>query len=117
MRKTNEDTKCMVTSVAIVSMPFLLIFVYSFVNHDYSGALATFLCWMIIGGLISCGVSNAAEEILRHTNKKSEASDWIKAFSISFGVILIGIVLLSILTIVMGIFSDFVKFLKIKYGI
>lgn len=76
MRKTNEDTKCMVTSVAIVSMPFLLIFVYSFVNHYYSGALATFLCWMIIGGLISCGV------------------------------ILIGIVLLSILTIVMGIFSD-----------
>lgn len=117
MSNTNEDTKCIVASVVIISIPFLLLLVYSFVNHDCSGILATFLCWLIIGGLISCGVSNAAEEILRHTNKKSEASDWIKAFAISFGVILIGIVLLSILAIVMGIFSDFVKFIKIKYGI
>lgn len=117
MSNTNEDTKCIVASVVIISIPFLLLLVYSFVNHGYSGALATFLCWMIIGGLISCGVSNTAEEILRHTNKKSEASDWIKAFAISFGVILIGSILLSLLIIVMGIFSDFVQFLKIKYGI
>lgn len=114
---TNEGTKCYVASVVIVSIPFLLLLVYSFVTHDVAGAFAIFLYWLIVGGLISYSVSNAAEKILSRTDKKSEASDWIKAFAISFAVIIAGAIVLTILAFVVGIFSDFVEFLKIKYGL
>ncbi len=115
MRKTNEDTKCLVASIGIVSIPFLLLFVYSFVCRDWSGVFAIFLGWLIIGGLISFNISNMAERILRRTDMKSETSEWVKAFAISFGLIIGSFVALSILAYLLGLFADFVEFLNNKY--
>lgn len=116
MRKTNEDTKCTVASMVIISIPFLFLLVYSFPRGGLYAAFSIFLGWFIIGGLISCGVSNAVEKILRETDKKSETSDWIKAFAISLCVIIAGVVGIIILAYILSIFSDFAEFLKIKYG-
>lgn len=117
MRKTDEDTKCMVASVAIVSIPFLLLFMYSFVRSNWSGAFAIFFAWLIIGGFVSCSISNVAEKILSRTDKKSETSEWAKAFAISFSLIIACIVILTILAFVLGLLSDFAEFLKNKYGL
>ncbi len=46
---------------------------------------------------------------------KSETSEWVKAFAISFGLIIGSFVALSILAYLLGLFADFVEFLNNKY--
>lgn len=114
-RTTDEETKCFIASFTIFAVPAIILVIYALTHGECFLTVAAILFVLfLVGGLISNELSDFAVQLLRKTDKKSEFSDWIKAYAITLALMIALAIVLSVIVWIIDFFSEFVDFLKNK---